>query len=100
MARATHHPNPNAPDYAIQRSSLKPNLKIVMRNAANPASPWVRLTVVGNIMWRTWKADQDIEAVEVQKPDGTRDYISLAAMGIIAYPDGRWSKNYAVESVW
>jgi hypothetical protein len=57
------------------------------------------MTVEGGPVKRPWKEGHDIMCMHVRMDDGELKYVALAAMGIVAFPDGRWSRNYTVRAI-
>ncbi len=92
------HPNPNAPDYALRKADIAPVKRVVVRTPTDPATSAVYLTIVGRPVWKSWKEDRDILSVEVIMNDGTKKDVLLPAMGVMSFPDGRWSRNYTLPA--
>jgi len=94
------HPNPHAPAYALRESQLESRLRVVICKPTGGSDQWRRCVILGKPIRQAWKDGRDITVVEILYEDGTQKFVPLAAMGIIAFPDGRWSRNYTLRSIW
>ena len=92
------HPNPNAPDYALTLADITHDRKVLVRIAKDPtASREVRIQ--GAPVRRPWpQGECSVPAIQVLKADGVRTHFYLADMGIVPYPNGRWSRNYTIAA--